>query len=374
MNHASMAPRALLPLLLAASLPLSGCATAAGTAPDADVAVDAPDDQPSVRCPVSPASPLAIAATRPLGRLDQPARVVGRLGSTIETHLGPRWIFAEVGLTPTRGDARTRVNASMAAPVHASPTALQEPLDATDAPEEALVPRSEEMSAPGGDPLALWPTAIGVPQGATTAVFYSRWRLHGGFLNFSPEGVGVARFTADGVPLTREPTLLYGAGERAYLPVARQGDDVYLLSCTVVGQFDAECRMARAASADVARRTSYRYWDGATWTADAGRAAVMARGMNGFSLAYNRHLARWVAVYGEILGNRVFVRTAPAPEGPYGAATLAFEAPRPAVNNIYGVAQNPALSDPEGCSLLVSWYNPLGEASGEMRVTEVTLR
>ena len=108
--------------------------------------------------------------------------------------------------------------------------------------------------------------------------------------------------------------------------------------------------------------------------ADAGRAAVMARGMNGFSLAYNRHLARWVAVYGEILGNRVFVRTAPAPEGPYGAATLAFEAPRPAVNNIYGVAQNPALSDPEGCSLLVSWYNPLGEASGEMRVTEVTLR
>ncbi len=158
----------------------------------------------------------------------------------------------------------------------------------------------------------------GVPRGDSTVMFYGRWRLGRGFLNIRNEGVGYAVFTRDGAPMERRTEWASREGERVYLPLVTDGDTVYLESCNVVGSFDAECRIARST-----------------------RAVVAVRGMNGFSLSFNRHLGRWVALYGEILGNRMFLRTAPRPEG---------------------------------CSLVVSWYSPIDEFRGTTRVAQVTLR
>lgn len=360
-------------IVASALLALSGCYEVVGPDPAASTSAPPPVD----RCPVTPGAPLAVTGVRDLGTLDQPPRVSGRVASTIETHRGVRWVFAEVGLRGDPSDARTRLNAGLATPAHGEPARLVEALDRTGAPLEALAYQDGDRAgggATGDAPLGLWPIAVAVPRADETLVFYGRWRLRGGFLNLGAEGVSIARYTADGAPMTRSANLLYAPGEPAYAPVAIDGDTVYLARCEVVNDFDAACRMARVARGAVESRAAYTYWDGAGWSRDAARATEMVRGANGFTMGYNRHLARWVAVYGEVLGNRMFVRTAARPEGPWDAPVLALTTPTPSRDNNYAMVSHPALSDPAGCSLVVSWFAPRGEAGGETHVAELSFR
>jgi Domain of unknown function (DUF4185) len=226
------------------------------------------------------------------------------------------------------------------------------------------------------DRVAVWPnTVLSRPDGSAV-VFFEEVRVLPGPLNFSIMGSGVATVGPGSGTAVRDSNLLFHAPDPTFSAGAVAADGfVYLYGCDHIEGFRFGCRVARAPEAGIHDRSAYEFWDGSAWTGDAGAAAFDIEGPNsGLSVSWNPWLGRYLAVYSPALSNRVMMRTAPSPEGPWSAPTLAFEGAPPAESMLdYSAFEHPELARDGGRTIFISYFHALGPLRGEFRVVRVRL-
>src|SRR6185295_9086773 len=114
--------------------------------------------------------------------------------------------------------------------------------------------------------------------------------------------------------------------------------------------------VARAPKAEMAVRSSYRFWNGTSWTTSQSQTATILAGVpGGLSLAWNDHLGKYLAIYGFAQENAWYT-TADRPEGPW-APLQKLHTGLTGAN--YFWLQHPELASPTDDVILVSYLHPL---------------
>jgi hypothetical protein len=142
-----------------------------------------------------------------------------------------------------------------------------------------------------------------------------------------------------------------GAGNRARLEILlgmsaasqRSADDpgrMLIFGTRQKGLFDTSLVMARAKSAAIERFGEWRFIPTGTATSSSSSVArPLAPGLvSEFSVEQMKNGGKptWVMIHSEpLLGKRVFVRTAPQPEGPWSPPRAIFSVPEVATNRAY---------------------------------------
>jgi len=277
-----------------------------------------------------------------------------------------------------------------------------EPLSATPALHAAVppLPLLAAVAVPANTTASI-ASALAVSESEALIYFAA-------FYIFELQGVGLARIGLD----ASQAELIHAAGELFRYPppadpqapapwrprfyvgafVHAEPDDtyVYVYACDpnpaapdeqAGGQSADPCRLARAPLAQASDGAAYRYWNGADWDSSVDAARPVITGVSGrLSVSYNRYLERFVAVHTAGPTNRVTLRWADRPEGPFhplgqfetlpatGAYGFTFEA-----------LEQPALRDECQRTLFVTYTLPLApaEAGGpdvyESRLVRVEL-
>jgi hypothetical protein len=168
----------------------------------------------------------------------------------------------------------------------------------------------------------VWPRS-GYAEGGALVLFFVYVRLDPRApLGFVVEGSGVATGTVDPIQVdasraarlpASEPPLgsaLLVHGGSAFVYRCAPGESLRggLFPCVVA-------QVARSALADV---SAYRYFvAGRGFAGTLDEASIVVEGAPEFTVAFNRHLGRFLMVYVEPFSREVSVRTASAPEGPF---------------------------------------------------------
>jgi hypothetical protein len=186
------------------------------------------------------------------------------------------------------------------------------------------------------DGVGYWPMSLQTEQHPgydLLRVFYQRVRGSEQATEFSTLGPALAVFRVDrgGLPRLRKVTDLgpdqadqsartWGAASWA------DGGYVYVYGTAnprTPGVFGYGLAVARARPDTLADQATWQYWDGATWQADAGRAAQLIDPRGGVSqtLSVLRQGDRWYAVSkrDDFLGSDLVIWDAPGPAGPFHA-------------------------------------------------------
>ena len=233
-----------------------------------------------------------------------------------------------------------------------------------------LTPAERAAWHAGDDRIAVWPMS-GVRTGrSTAAVFYARYHVAGP-LDYEPLGWGIATVAVGDRVATRElemPGVAFGH------PV-RVGQWVFAFASERSGWMQFSCKVARAPLASLTDASAWRYWDGDGWSTDAASAAFVLPGPSGdVSVSWNRFLGQYLATYNLALSNRIEIRTAPSPTGPWSAPTTLFTGRDvPAGTFDYAGMEHPDLVRQQGRVITVTYYHPLGAWQGEIRRVSVTL-
>jgi hypothetical protein len=324
--------------------------------------------------------PPRITRAREMGKLSLPASVTARdVGASALVGGRVLWTFGDTLLkAPAEDGERMRSNTAALGRV-SNPLNLEEPLDAEGAPKPLLPFTDEEAQYNHGsgrpdERIALWPGSVVADGKGGGLVYYSKLYVRPGELNYEQIGVGLARVVAGETVAKRDPGLIFKAPEPAFDSGALVLDsDVYVYGCTPDGSLDFPCLVARAPLARAKDRAAYRFWDGSDWTSDLGGARPVLRGpSSGLTVSRSDHLGRYIAVYSEIFSNRVLLRTAPRPEGPWSDPVEAYNGPAPPQGTNYAAREHPELARDGGRAIVVSYYHPTGSLTGEMRLVELT--
>lgn len=320
-----------------------------------------------------PAQP-SVASWRSLGTLNNPPLILARDGAAsarVGGHL--LWFFGDTIVKGLPGSSNT---AALADP--ATPSLLHEPLDPKGAPAAFLPFTAEErqFNDSTGNPevrIALWPGSV-IPDGdGGGIVYYLKLRVDPGFLNYTFLGTGVARVADGQTVAVREPSLLFAPPEPLFDHATVVGADVYVYGA--LPDASTSFAVARVPLAQVTDRSAYRFWDGRAWVTTAAAVPVMEGIPGGMSVSYNPHLGQYLAVHSGILTNTVFMRVAKRPEGPWSDAVAMFTGLDPAPGRVdYAGSEHPELATDGGRKLVVSYYRPLSEFTGEVHLVEVTLQ
>lgn len=244
-------------------------------------------------------------------------------------------------------------------------------------PEQAF----NDANVDSGARWAIWPGAMvyDAPRGRVI-VLYSKVAAEPGPFAFESVGKGVAiweegerqprRATFDRIP--DHPTLLHDASVRVMGDAALIHDGlVYSYGCA--GRLRKACRLSRVARGEVLDPGAWRYFDGEGWVADPAEAVALFDGHDILSVHLHEGLDLFVAVYSRPLSNKVMVRTAPAPEGPWSRATLALEA-RPSDDGsvAYSTVAHPEYDEPG--ALFLTYHRGTAPFSSELRLVRLAIR
>jgi hypothetical protein len=102
--------------------------------------------------------------------------------------------------------------------------------------------------------------------------------------------------------------------------VVSGGDQLYAYGCVGARYLDADCYAARVPAGAADRRGAYEYWTGADlWHAAADDAFPLLAAGTQVSVAWHPSLKRYLMAYVTPLGDRLTVRSAPGPDGPWSA-------------------------------------------------------
>jgi hypothetical protein len=330
----------------------------------------------------SPVShPLAIGSATDQGTLVQPADWLRDGGES--TLVGGRvlWVFGDTLFpTPSVDGGHLRTN-SWAWSSPAQPADLDTPVDANGTPTQ-VVPFDDleaaynDLSGRSDDRVALWPASVLGQEDGSALVFFREVLVAPGQLHFRVLGTGIATVRPGAQVGARDGNLLFNSPEPAFSSGAvRRNGFVYLYGCHRVDRQGFGCDVARVPDADTRDRAAYEFWDGAAWSPDVRRAAVALEGPSGGpSVSWNPWLGSYLAVYSQPISNRVLMRTAPQPEGPWSSPVLAFTGETPSGQTAdYAAFEHPELATDDGRTVVVTYFHPLGPFRGEIRMVRVTL-
>ncbi len=333
-----------------------------------------------------PARSLGVSKVEDMGPLSMPAHVLGRDGGA-SALVGGRvlWTFGDTFISPVTSDGSSIRSSTAAWGTVADPLNLSEPLDASGAPGEFIPFTADEAAANTADALngwAVWPgPVVGGSDSQAVLVFDLIRRIKG--TGFESHGVGIARVNTGESVATRDAGLLFAPPDPLFGSggVVRDGEFAYLYSCAIVSFLNMGCKLARAAEGMADQRAAYTFYDGTDWVADITKAkVVIEHAAAGMTVSWNSWLNQYVAVHSELLGNRIQLRTAPRPEGPWSASLTIETSPTgiqasvPSGTTNYLAQEHIALSSVDGHSLVVGYSRPLAPFRGEVRLVRITLK
>jgi len=232
---------------------------------------------------------------------------------------------------------------------------------------------------PCGARWALWPMGlVSDPDRARELVFYAKIYAEPGDLNFRWVGNAIAVWN----DVDRAPTRIEASSRMMFAEPAQGygntsvvvGDDLYVYGCGSGEGLKKPCRVARVPLADALDVTKWRYFTGnGAWSTAAEDARAVLDANDVLSVAYNPYLSEYLAVYVPPLTNRVMMRTARRPEGPWSAPVEAFTTRTPARFWVYDAQAHPELERNGGRTQYVTYSMTTDDTKGEMRLVEVEL-
>ena len=322
-----------------------------------------------------------IAAVADLGRISAPDTVTARdCGASALIGGKLLWAFGDTLLTKAAVDGSHYRSNTAALADPSQPGQVREPLDANGAPQAFIPFTADEaaynaLSGRPDDRIALWPSAIIPDVDGNGLVFFDKLKVQPGVLNYQQMGVGLAHVQPNRTSALREPGLLFSASEPLFTNATLIGGYVYIYG-VMPGRTDQAVAVGRTPLSQVMARTAYQFWDGQAWVTDVSAAEPLFSGVPGaMSVSYNAYLKQYLAVYSQALTDRVVMRVSAAPEGPWGDPTLLFEGLAAAKGSWdYAGLEHPELATDGGKTLIVSYYHPSSEFSGELRLVSVTFK
>lgn len=233
-----------------------------------------------------------------------------------------------------------------------------------------------------GQQYFLWPGPVVPDPGRHRILFFLTAGRRGGSIEaFQDWGSGIVAWDAESDRTTRpeqgpgagvpadERWTMFGPGETRYGTMAfTVGDTLYAYGCDNAGPFRFHCRVARVPLGRALDRAAWRFYAGRRgWSADPRRAVRIFDGGHSGTVFYNRHLHRYMAVYGFTTAE---YRTAPHPWGPWSPPVRMFSTVPPVKDFNYFVLAHPEYGD--GRVLYLTYSRPT-EIGWELRLTRVTL-
>jgi hypothetical protein len=335
---------------------------------------------------------LEIEAARELGVLALDPSVHARDGG-YSARLGALsvWVFGDSVLARAGADGSRWRSSTVAwtsdLDARDGLTGLADPLDAAGAPGEFLpftlaeadynarhfAPRVPERER---SRWALWPGPLVVEPSGRALVFFAKLACGAGAWDFRSVGHGLAPWRGPGHAVERPAELLFPEGDAVLGQGAvLHGGWLYAYGCRTAG-LRWPCIVARAPAGAALERAAWRFWNGRDWVAAAADAAPVLDAAPMLSVHWNAHLRLWLAAYSVPLVNRLALRTAPAPEGPWSEAVITHECVPAAAPDAWDYAglAHAELAAEGGRVEFLSYYRPTGPLSGEMRLVEVRLR
>lgn len=321
-----------------------------------------------------------IASVYELGMVGKPASVKVRDGGATAIVGGKLlWLFGDTLFTPPSVDGATLRSSTAALADPRRPLVVSEPLDANGAPYPLLrfTPDEQHYNDSTGKPddrIALWPGSVISDEQGGGIIFYQKLRVQPGYLNYEAIGAGIAHVMANQTSTERNPELLFKNPEPAFVTAMIADKTVYVYGNASSPALDVV--LARVPLSQVEERDAYQFWDSAEWVADVRAAKPVMHGVpGGLSVSYNAFLQAYLAVHSAVLSNKVVFQVAPNPEGPWSTPVEAFTGAAAAKDLVnYAGIEHPELSSNGGQRVIISYFNPQGPFTGELRVVAVQMR
>jgi hypothetical protein len=326
--------------------------------------------------------PLRVSSVSDEGPLVQPAGWLRDGGETALVGGRVLWAFGDTLFPSSAPDGTHLRSSSWAWSDPGRPESLDDVVEPDGTPVQ-LVPFDEleaaynRLSGRSDDRVALWPASVLAQDDGSALVFFREVLVAPGRLHFRVLGSGVATVRPGSRTAARDGNLLFHSPAPAFSSGAVRSDGfVYLYGCHRVDRPGFGCDVARVRTAEVHDPAAYEFWDGAAWSPAVRRAAVVLAGPSGGpSVSWNAWLGSYLAVYSQPFSNRVLMRTAPRPEGPWSAPVLAFTGRPPGGPTAdYAAFEHPELSTDGGRAVTIGYFHPLGPFRGEIRLVRVVLR
>jgi hypothetical protein len=367
--------------------------------------------------PAAAAPPgVVVVSTAEQGILrDSPGTILGRdVGASTRLDGRVRWVFGDTLFIRSAGtpanpadDWRSATHATSSL---SNPWQLTNVLDTgTGVPYQVLPYTSAELaynrdSANPSNRYALWPSSIITRSTTRAQIIYSSVLIGEGELNYTNVGVGIAELTAGANAATRSGLLFTGDDPRFGASggfLDRDGTTLYLYDCWLRGTFDYPCRVARVSvrtasgAIDWNRtkvranyRAAVRNADGSIgWSPTLSSATEVVQGSTtGWSVAWNAGVGKYVAFASVPLTDRIELRTADRPEGPWSDAAPVATGLAPScwpgtlICNDYAVQQHAELAvHGSGTSTVYltyarPMYSTASPFRGDLNVVRVNLR
>lgn len=333
-------------------------------------------------CSGNEENPFSVESVQDLGVLEFAPSIRGRDGgySTLFQERSV-WLFGDTMLDVEAEDGQTWRTSTFATTEDLDPSAglpsFDEPLDEQGAPylfiqytdeEQAHNQRVEDTDE---HPWIIWPMdVVALPETGEALVFYMKLQ------DWENQGTSIAVWRdleedpqrAVVRPETEEPTLLF------------QGDDPRLGTAAVLHdgwlyayRCENECRLGRVSPSDALKRDAWTFYAGdGRWSPDQRDAEVVTTAAQITSIRWHEALNRFLAIYAD--GEKVVMRSAPTPEGPWSEAVELFEPlHHEDEGHVYDAIEHAELASPDSRTLYVSYSRRGGFFLSEMRLVEVRL-
>lgn len=231
--------------------------------------------------------------------------------------------------------------------------------------------------------IAIWPGDV-IPLGDRSAmVFYEQLFIGVAPYDFRHLGTGLARVREGATVAARvmnergDPVFTFrGAEPNFFRAVAvEEGDAAFVYAYAAVGPevCASDLLIARVPRDRLAERRAYRFWNGAAWVADLAAAAPILNGVPEKlgSVVWNDYLGAFVSGHsGLCTGGRFHIRSAPRPEGPWSEPRVVDLSALGSTSDSYAGMWHAALGT--GRTMVMSYYQPLPDVVGEVRLARVT--
>jgi hypothetical protein len=298
-------------------------------------------------------------------------KMIGRDGG-FSFRIGDKslWLFGDTFTTDGLRSATAGLT-SATDPVH-----LQDLTDENGVPLQFIPFTPDEIAfnqQPGNPRLALWPLmGVAAPGSVRGSVYYIKLLVYGP-LDYQIIGTGTASVrlvssaAGSSVRVHRDSNLIFGRDEPIFAPAFTEK----VGAVTFLYLYSEDAHVARVPLLGLRRRSSYRFWNGSSWSADVNEAVALFSTTSPWStVAQNSYLKGYVRTESTMFDNRLYIRTAPLPEGSWSDPALAVDIGAPAGAEMF--FQHPEYGD--GQSFLLSYVVWVQPSRSEFRLVRVTLQ
>jgi hypothetical protein len=175
-------------------------------------------------------------------------------------------------------------------------------------------------------------------------------------------------------PEAQYPTLLFEGEPDFGAGAVVDGDFLYLYASGCAGWLDCGSVVARVRLSEALDPSAWGFFAGdGNWTRDLKLAVRVVNGATDFSVHWNQHLGKYVAVYTPTpFGTGASIRTADRPEGPWSSARQILEG----IGRVHDhhARAHPVFARDGGRVEYISLQRPIGGWQNETRLVEITFK